>query len=287
MRYQDERHEEMSQNELLDLERKIHNNEYSDRSILGRDKLRFSLDEFWNIHRKPYHKGAYKTGYRKRRLFELIGVDNISGKKVLDIGCGKGVESVVCAKYGANVWGIDISEEAIRVAQEVARENNIVYRCNFSVQSAHDIKFDDNSFDILLCNAVLHHILKYEGVVKEMCRVVSPEGMVAIGGALRRNPIYNYARNMKRYFTGETVKGDVDIDMKDINRLASMFQDTYFEHYALFSSVKRVFSGSYISSVPLRSILYLTETMDSIISGTGLLKQYGNEIVGILRNKKR
>lgn len=49
--------------------------------------------------------------------------ESLTGR-VLEVGCGSGMASLVCAKNGATVWGVDISPEAVRCARENAERNS-------------------------------------------------------------------------------------------------------------------------------------------------------------------
>jgi ubiquinone/menaquinone biosynthesis C-methylase UbiE len=285
MKYQDEKHEKISEKEMVDLERGIFNENYDDEAILGRKGLEFSLEEFWEVNSKPYKRGAHKRGYRKRRLFEMMDVENIDGKRILDVGCGRGVESVVCAKYGASVAGVDISGEAIKIAKMVSDANNVSDRCDFSVQNVQNMEFKDRKFDIVLCNAVLHHILKYEGAIQEMVRVLKEDGKFVFGGSLRRNPVYNKMRNLKRYIRGERVEGDVDLKMSDIEDISKYFEKCEYEFYSFLSSLKSIFPESYMYSLPKRTVIYILDKLDGVLTETRLGRRYSNEIVGKLEIK--
>ncbi len=286
MKYQDEKHKKLSEEEMIDLESGIFNEIYNDRAILGRDGLKFSLEEFWNVNRRPYKKGAYERGYRKRRLFDLMDVSSINEKRILDVGCGRGVESVVCAKYGARVDGVDISEEAIRIARKVSEINGVSQSCNFSVQNVQNMEFENEEFDIVVCNAVLHHILKYESVTEELLRVLSQDGTLLFSESLRRNPLYNGLRDLKRYFTEERVDGDVDLDMSDIEKLANNFEKSHYEFYSFVGAFKSALPGSYSHSISKRVILYMLDKIDDILIDTRIGKKYSSEIVGKLDVKK-
>ncbi|MCS3938734.1 2-polyprenyl-3-methyl-5-hydroxy-6-metoxy-1,4-benzoquinol methylase [Salinibacter ruber] len=286
MKYQDEKHKKLSEEEMIDIESSIFNEVYNDRAILGRDGLKFSLEEFWNVNRRLYKKGAYERGYRKRRLFDLMDVSSINEKRILDVGCGRGVESVVCAKYGARVDGVDISEEAIRIARKVSEINGVSQSCSFSVQNVQDLEFENEEFDIVVCNAVLHHILKYESVTEELLRVLSQDGTLLFGESLRRNPLYNGLRDLKRYFTEERVDGDVDLDMSDIEKLANNFEKSYYEFYSFVGAFKSALPGSYSHSIAKRVVLYVLDKIDGILIDTRIGKKYSNEIVGKLEVKK-
>src|SRR5690606_14614738 len=58
-------------------------------------------------------------------LLRLVPFDGMRGKKVLDVGCGAGVDLLRFAKGGAIVTGIDISESAIALARQNAEQQGI------------------------------------------------------------------------------------------------------------------------------------------------------------------
>ncbi|MBI3336775.1 methyltransferase domain-containing protein [Candidatus Peregrinibacteria bacterium] len=85
-----------------------------------------------------------------------------SGARILDVGAGNGYFSVHWSKWG-DVLATDYSD--------VMLQNNPVYKKQ--VMDARDLKFPDNSFDMVFCHAVLHHIDKVDRprVMREMARV--------------------------------------------------------------------------------------------------------------------
>lgn len=95
--------------------------------------------------------------------------------KVLDIGCGGGLACETIAKLGADVSGIDLSENSIKVAKEHASQSQleIDYRQGF----AENLPYGSNSFDVVLCFDVLEHVLNLEKVISEAYRVLSQGGV--------------------------------------------------------------------------------------------------------------
>lgn len=119
---------------------------------------------FWDQRMKKYgHTGwgdqiiyGYDQPLRlkviKRILYRTQGT--IKNKKILDIGCGVGDFSIMFAAMGADVTGIDISEDAIKKA----KENSKGFSCNFLATSIKDMNFSKQSFDIISSITVLQHI---------------------------------------------------------------------------------------------------------------------------------
>lgn len=100
------------------------------------------------------------------------------GKRVLDIGCGKGVTACYLAqKYGCEVVGIDVSEIMVEYARELARKKGLDGKVSFRIADAHNLPFEDESFDIVIaeCTTVL---LDKEKAFREFIRVLKPGGYI-------------------------------------------------------------------------------------------------------------
>lgn len=97
----------------------------------------------------------------------------LRGKRVLDVGCGKGRFARVIHEQvpDAELWGLDISEEMLRFVPE-----GIQTRAG----SMTDLPFESGFFDAAYATESLEHAVDIEGAVAEICRVVKPGGRIAI-----------------------------------------------------------------------------------------------------------
>lgn len=279
MRYQDQNYSSMSHAQLEELEADIHDSEYS-----GGEENRIDIDEWWRCHDHCYKPDTYYRGYRKRRLLQLVDTASLEGKSVLDVGCGRGELSVFMALHGAKVSGFDLSKLGIESAARLAATNGVADRCNFSCQSASKMSFDDESFDVVVYNAVLHHALKYPNIREETFRVLKPGGICVFAEGIRGNPLYRSARSVKRAITREQVKGDVDIDLEDMRRFSQGFTDVHIEVFCLTLGVKQLIGKPYGNGPLRRAVFYVLSKIDrAALAIFPSLKRYCSELVGSMR----
>ena len=97
----------------------------------------------------------------------------LAGKRVLDVGCGKGRFARVFRDQEphAEIWGLDISEEMLRYVPA-----GIQTRAG----SMTEMPFEDGFFDAAYATESLEHAVEIERAVSEICRVVKPGGRIAI-----------------------------------------------------------------------------------------------------------
>jgi len=120
------------------------------------------------------------------RLGWIDGLAGLTGKQVLDIGCGGGILSDSMARRGANVTGIDLSAKALRVAQLHALEAGTT---NVSYQeiSAEAMALEQpGQFDVVTCMEMLEHVPDPASVVRACSTLVKPGGWVFFS-TLNRN----------------------------------------------------------------------------------------------------
>ena len=121
------------------------------------------------------------------RLAWIDELASLSGKKVLDVGCGGGILSDSMARKGAQVTGIDLSTKALRVAQLHALEActaGVSYR---EVSAEALAAEQPASFDVVTCMEMLEHVPDPASVVRACAELVKPGGWVFFS-TINRNP---------------------------------------------------------------------------------------------------
>lgn len=118
-------------------------------------------------------------------FLEFLKTNNlVSGKRLVDIGCGKGRNAIYLAQAGLSVYGLDYIDKAIEHAKEQAKINSLEEKTNFSVGGIDTTwNFPDNYFDLALdCFASIDVETKEgrEFYKKEMFRTLKPGGYALV-----------------------------------------------------------------------------------------------------------
>lgn len=105
----------------------------------------------------------------------------LPGMKILDAGCGGGRNIVWLMRNGFDVYAIDRDENAVEAVREMA-ENlaPALSQQNFQRASLESIPFSDESFDWVICNAVMHFAEdrgQFDRMLAEQWRVLKPGGV--------------------------------------------------------------------------------------------------------------
>lgn len=104
------------------------------------------------------------------------------GSKVLDAGFGLGRNSIWFINNGFDVFGVDKSERALDSLKASLSDDSQILD-QFSIGSLEELKFEDSSFDLVICNAVLHFatdFTHFNTMLSELVRVLSPGGILFI-----------------------------------------------------------------------------------------------------------
>jgi len=114
-----------------------------------------------------------------KKLIELCQIE--SDTNVLNVGCGDGATLVYLAKRGCKkIMGIDISNDMISRAMERIKIEGVDNRVIVKVGDAQNIPFPENSFDVVISEAVLILVQDLNKALSEYIRVVRVGGLLGI-----------------------------------------------------------------------------------------------------------
>lgn len=120
-----------------------------------------AVDEEWHKIRK------------KSYSFILKNEQNLSGKLMLNLGCGKNIPYNNYLKYGANVINFDIDFNVLKESKNNGIENIVCGDIN-------NLPFKNQKFDVVFCLSVIHHIKGIENPLIEMVNILKVGGKVYI-----------------------------------------------------------------------------------------------------------
>ena len=111
----------------------------------------------------------------------------ISGKNVVDVGCGGGILAESMARRGANVLGVDLADKPLKVAQLHAMEGGVA-NLDYRSIAAEDLAAEQPAaFDVVTCMEMLEHVPDPSSIIRACASMARPGGWVFFS-TLNRNP---------------------------------------------------------------------------------------------------
>lgn len=113
---------------------------------------------------------------RARKIIESINPQK--GEKIVDLGCGTGYYLFLLSNLGVSVslTGFDNDDRSIKEAEEMMQGKRI----KFITGDLHKISFQSQSFDKAVMSEVLEHVENDEKVLKEIHRILKPNGLLVL-----------------------------------------------------------------------------------------------------------
>lgn len=100
------------------------------------------------------------------------------GKRVLDIACGDGYGAAMLVRNGAaSVTGAEIDSDAVARAKDVYAHDGLSF---VEADICRPLPFEDDSFDVAVCFETIEHITAQDAFVRELARVLAPDGVLVI-----------------------------------------------------------------------------------------------------------
>lgn len=147
---------------------------------------------------------------------------NLLFKAILEIGCGTGKNTVFLAHIGEAVHAVDFSEGMIEKAKEKVKAENV----RFSMMDITEKwNFDDQSFDLIVCNLVLEHIEHLSFVFSEASRSLQEEGRFLIS---ELHPFKQYEGKKARFYKDEEIV-EVDAFVHHVSEFINIALSNGFE----------------------------------------------------------
>jgi ubiquinone/menaquinone biosynthesis C-methylase UbiE len=105
-----------------------------------------------------------------------------SGKRVLEVGCGIGTDTINFARAGATITAVDLSGESLRIARERAQVMGVADRITFVQADAENLRstLPDDSYELVYSFGVVHHTPRPDRALAQMRSLTAPGGTLRL-----------------------------------------------------------------------------------------------------------
>lgn len=216
------------------------------------------------------------TSYRLDRIVSLARPG--AGRRILDIGCGPGEVAVRCAKRGSEVYGVDVSKDALMLgAERCSREKVEVKFLEFDGEK---VPFRDSTFDSIILSDVVEHLEDetLEVILRECKRLLKGDGRLVIHTSPSRNIIY----------LTKIIKF-ASLGLADLHsRLISPDYEFLHVRYHSMGSLRRLLARNSLYPVMWGEVQYLADyKLPRLLSALGVGEAFSDQLWCVAFNDRR
>lgn len=205
------------------------------------------------------------------------------GKRLLDYGCGTGIHSIWPAQNGAQVMGIDLSEESLKIARQRAQRAGMENRVEFMKMDCEALTFPNDSFDLIFDGGVFSSI-DLDKALRELARVLKPDGALLGIETFGHNPLTNLKRKLNQWRGSRTAWAAEHIMKQSSLQKARQYFDSVEVHYFHLLSL---FALPFVR-LPGGALLFkMLDRFDAWLLRWKLLQKYAFKIVFIFSKPKK
>jgi ubiquinone/menaquinone biosynthesis C-methylase UbiE len=159
----------------------------------GTGYLEIAWDE---MYAQGTHRTNWDTDWPSPELAGFVAAhDWAPGARAVDLGCGTGADAIYLASLGFDAVGVDISGEALRLAQK--RASRAGEQVEWVQADVCDVPLDDRSVQLIVDRGCLHHFThaQWGAYAGEMARLLAPGGLLFVRGMSEQHRHKNILRD--------------------------------------------------------------------------------------------
>ena len=131
-------------------------------------------DGFAKAYAAENESNLFNAYYERPEMLRLVG--DVSGRRILDAGCGSGPLTAALRDSGAVVTGFDASAAMVDLARQRLGDDADLRVADLGAP----LPFDDAEFDDVVASLVLHYLEDWSGALAELRRVLKPGGRLML-----------------------------------------------------------------------------------------------------------
>ncbi len=218
--------------------------------------------EYWNRHIHDLEITRHPVGSRGffddldqyhfeklHHLLRLVDFAGWRGRRVLEVGCGAGVDLARFAKGGADVTGVDLAPSAIDLARANFEQQGL--RGEFRVADGEQLPLPESSFDLVYAHGVVQYTVNPQRLVDECRRVLTSGGEAVFQVYNRHSWLHALSKLMKVGLEHEDAPVLLKFSTGEFRRLLSGFRDVRIvpERFPVRSRLHGGWKGALYNSV--------------------------------------
>ncbi|MHA1252649.1 MAG: methyltransferase domain-containing protein, partial [Candidatus Helarchaeota archaeon] len=148
--------------------------------------MKLRIKSFYKDYYEPIWNKRFYSKYHLRNLVHQVEYVSIfkylhfKDKNVLDVGCGEGIFSIICAKLNYKITACDISIKNVKSAYKYSKFFKVDNFINYLVADIENLPFKNNTFDKIICLHVLEHLYGFNKAIKEIFRTSKNIAIIGI-----------------------------------------------------------------------------------------------------------
>ena len=142
--------------------------------------IRHSKEEIGT--KKYFDEVEARKYFVEPHILKFAEFEKWKGKKILEVGCGLGTDTINFARHGAEVTSVELSEQSLEIAKQRAKVYGLDNRIKFYLANAEELKkiVAVEPYDLIFSFGVIHHTPNPENIIKQIRSYVHPGSTIKI-----------------------------------------------------------------------------------------------------------